>query len=632
MKTRIFLSALVASSVLASPVLSQERKTFFDVLFPKAYERKIETRKRAQEAQEQAQQALKKKLPKVRTSRNYAYKVQKRSLIKLSPIPVVMAVNEAVNTNEVTGSISTVAAPTLTGMTRDITLANELKFSTETHLADAISEFYAENQKYYWLNEDGSWNNSAKSVLKVLKKANKFGLDPADYTVEVQELEVLVDDSSKAKARLSMEISMTNALLRYSMDASFGTINPNRLSGYHDFPVHYAQSADILETVMTAPWPAYKASKMHPSNDKFLALKGELDSLQTASDDLIELKTNILLRPGQSNDELPNIISAVQKRASAELLEKHSVTLDAYASDTTYTKELSALVKDYQKEAGLGPDGVIGKNTLSKLAGIPSSSKIDRIRISMERMRWLPHELGERHVFINQPEYRARYIEEGAEKLSMRVVVGKKSNQTNFFYDEIEHIEYNPYWNVPRSIIVNEFLPKSIGNPGYLDSRGYQVRTWGGQSLSSSSVNWSEMGANPKIAVRQPPGPKNALGELKIMFPNKHAIYMHDTPAKSLFKKQHRAFSHGCVRLHDPRAMAAAVMGSSKKQIANRIAQGKNLTEKLPNKVPVYVAYFTAWPQEDGTVKYFADMYGRDAHILKAMNATRKARALDIAS
>jgi len=250
----------------------------------------------------------------------------------------------------------------------------------------------------------------------------------------------------------------------------------------------------------------------------------------------------------------------------------------------------------------------------------------------MERMRWLPDELGDRHVFINQPEFRARYIEDGKENLSMRVVVGKKSNQTNFFYDEIEYVEYNPYWGVPRSIIVNEFLPKSIGNPGYLDQKGYELSTFGGKRISSSSINWSQVGTNPNFAVRQPPGAKNALGELKIMFPNKHAIYMHDTPAKSLFKRQHRAFSHGCVRLHDPRAMAAAVLGKNKSNVQSAIAQGKNHRENLKTKVPVYVSYFTAWPQENGDVKYFGDLYGRDAHLIKAIEATEKARSLSIAS
>ena len=214
----------------------------------------------------------------------------------------------------------------------------------------------------------------------------------------------------------------------------------------------------------------------------------------------------------------------------------------------------------------------------------------------------------------------------------MRVAVGKKSNQTNFFYDEIEHVVYNPYWGVPRSIIVNEFAVKSLGNPAYLDERGYEITNGRGQRISSTSINWTQVGTYPNFDVRQPPGTRNALGAVKILFPNKHAIYMHDTPSKHLFKRQHRAFSHGCIRLQDPQGMAAAVLGKSKSQIAASIATGKNQKEYLTTKVPVYVSYFTAWPQQDGTVRYFRDVYGRDAHLQKAFEATRKARAVGIAS
>ncbi len=183
-----------------------------------------------------------------------------------------------------------------------------------------------------------------------------------------------------------------------------------------------------------------------------------------------------------------------------------------------------------------------------------------------------------------------------------------------------------------RTRSINEFLPKSLGNPGYLDQRGYEVQRFNGKKISSSSIDWYNVGEHPKFSVRQVPGPKNALGKVKILFPNKHAIYMHDTPAKSLFKKQHRAFSHGCVRLHDPQAMAVAVLGTSKGHINSRIAQGKNKTEHLSTKVPVYVSYFTAWPQADGSIKYFNDMYGRDVHLMKAFKATEKARSTSISS
>lgn len=638
MQTRILLSAILAGSVIAVPVsaeAAQKRKTLFEVLFKKTNERKSNKKQKIQvlrKQQSQRQQATapkkkaKKNPPKVETSKNYTYSVAKRAPIVLVAAPVSFALantgSEGVQSEQVT----------LSPMTTDIVNAGKMDLHAEKHLASAVADFYKNNQNYYWLDEVGAYNARAKSALKVLSQADAYGLRPDDYQVDAGILAYDLNDKALSREKINREIALTTAVLRYAMDAKFGTINPNLLSGYHDFPVHYGQSADVLQEVMESSILQHTLQSLHPSNAKFNALKRELASLREIEDDIIELDPKTFIRPGQSHAELPNIVMAIKKRGSKTLLEAHSEVLDEYYGYLEYSKELVPVIKAYQKEAGLGPDGIVGRNTITKLAGIPSHEKAMKLALSMERLRWHPHQFGERHVFINQPEYRARYIENGKEALSMRVVVGKKSNQTNFFYDEIEHVTFNPYWGVPRSIIVNEFAPKSVSNPGYLDQRGYELRTWGGKKISSSNINWSEIGTNPQFSVRQKPGPKNALGSLKIMFPNKHAIYMHDTPAKSLFNRQHRAYSHGCIRLHDPQAMAAAVLGKSKSHVNARIKPGKNKTEKLAEKVPVYVSYFTAWPQEDGTVKYFNDMYDRDAHLIKAFKATEKARSISIGS
>ena len=229
-------------------------------------------------------------------------------------------------------------------------------------------------------------------------------------------------------------------------------------------------------------------------------------------------------------------------------------------------------------------------------------------------------------VFINQPAFTARFIEHGVEKLNMRVVVGKPSNQTSFFYDEIEQVDYNPYWGVPQSIMVNEMLPRLRRDPGYLDRAGYEVTDSKGRRISSSSINWGAYGSKIPYSVRQTPSEANALGELKILFPNKHAIYMHDTPQKELFDRDMRAFSHGCVRLEDPRGMAAAVLGTTVEHIEAKLKQGHSI-EKVTRKIPVYVAYFTAWPDKNGKVEYFADIYERDARLKLAMEKTDAVRA-----
>ena len=628
---KIITSVVLAGSVLATPALAaQKRKTLFEVLFPRAHEERLERQHRARLEAFRQQGTV-----KVKTSRNYAYKVASRSKIAIKPLVVEVAAAETTNSadtpllEEQPAEQIEISEQSL--MTEDLLKVGKLGLSAEDYLAKAISKYYSENQEYKWITADGTWNSRARSVFKLFEDAGSFGLEPADYQFDVTPG---TDDPEKQNEsrRLRSEIAMTTAALRYAMDASFGTINPNRLSGYHDLPVHYGKTGDVLDRLMGTGLPANTLLAMHPSNDKFEALRAELAALSQVEDDIIELPTKVLIKPGNSNEAFPAFVEAIKKRASSETLGEHAEFLNSYDGSPVYAKEAVALVKAYQKEAGLGADGIIGRNTATKLAGIKSEDKVMQVKLAMERLRWLPKEFGKRHVFINQPEYRARYVVNGNEQLSMKVVVGKKSNQTNFFYDKIEHVVYNPYWGVPRSIIVNEFLPKSLGNPGYLDQRGYEITNGSGRRISSSSIDWFNVGTYPNFDVRQPPGSRNALGQLKIMFPNKHAIYMHDTPAKSLFNKQHRAFSHGCIRLHDPHAMAAAVLGKSKSQVKARIAGGKNETENLPSKVPIYVSYFTAWPQQDGSVKYFRDMYGRDAHLIKAIKATRKARSVNMAS
>ena len=178
-----------------------------------------------------------------------------------------------------------------------------------------------------------------------------------------------------------------------------------------------------------------------------------------------------------------------------------------------------------------------------------------------------------------------------------------------------------------KSILhLNPAMPNSERRqtPGYLDRLGYQVEV-GGRAVSSYDVDW--YGSTKGVSVRQPPSDDNALGELKILFPNAHAIYMHDTPSKSFFKRDMRALSHGCVRLAEPRKMAAAVLGVSESDVDAEIAAGKNVAEKVTANIPVYVSYFTAWPNKDGAVEYFDDVYDRDAAVAKAFDTTTKARA-----
>ncbi|MDF1607367.1 L,D-transpeptidase family protein [Hoeflea sp. YIM 152468] len=503
----------------------------------------------------------------------------------------------------------------------------DLSLKALPEAADAVIEHYSANPDYIWV-AGTSVTGHARAVIEVLETADRVGLSPADYMVEVPADGFdITRGTERQKELMVFEMKLSVAVANYMLDATRGRIDPNRISGYHDFKRKSPDLAKQLEALAKAADPAEALLAQNPQGGHFEAMKAELKRLKDLDDGArIAIAQDLMLKPGQSNPELSNVMAAIAIKGSDALKADNALLFASYAGKPEYDSELVSLVKGFQKEAGLTPDGVVGPATRRALVGITNADKIEKLLLSMERARWLPGVLAAKRVFINQPAYTATYYEAGKSDLSMRVVVGTRANQTNFFDDEIEIVEFNPYWGVPQSIIFNEMMPKLRSDPSYLDRLGYEV-TLGGKRVSSSNINWSTVGRGSNVGVRQPPSNGNALGELKILFPNRHAIYMHDTPSKSLFERDTRAYSHGCIRLQDPRAMAAKVLGTTVDDIGSQIAGGQNKPVSVPHKIPVHVAYFTAWPDDDGTVEYFADVYGRDSYLRKAIDATEAARA-----
>ncbi|GIL00887.1 MAG: L,D-transpeptidase [Alphaproteobacteria bacterium] len=494
----------------------------------------------------------------------------------------------------------------------------------EAPVAKVVVAHYAEKGEVLWLDGELRPNARARSVQAVLDDAGRFGLDSADYRVEPPQHSDAADLAEADAARF--EIEMTARVLRYALDAAGGRVDPNRISGYHDFPQRGVTPEAALTRLLAGGLPARVLTGFHPDNAPFRALTAELERLSREADtaEIVTIPADILIKPGDTHAEIPNVVAAIKRKGSDQLTTEHAAALAA-ATGNLYSPELVVAVKAFQKEQGLGVDGVIGRNTVSRLTDVSLEDKRRRVVLALERLRWHPHDLGATRVVINQPAFRAYFVRNDRTELDMRVIVGKTTNQTSFFHDVIETVEYNPYWGIPRSILVNEYLPKLRENPAYLDERGYEVTDARGRRIPSSAIDWWQVGSNPQFDVRQLPGEANALGELKILFPNKHAIYMHDTPTKPLFERDVRAFSHGCVRLAQPREMAAAVLGTTVDHIAGKLKQGHG-SEDVTTRIPVYVAYFTAWPDDGGRVGYHADIYGRDDKLAKAIEATAGVR------
>lgn len=627
------MTGVVGTAFVGASVEEASAQGFFERLFnpEKARMRELRARK----------DLARKKAVRVRVSapKYFTYKPDAWKSVSLSELAKVKTAAVATTDETVPASqdaaINT-AAPILTEFDKARPALKTLKFAMLPEVEDAIKTHYRDSPNFLW-SEDGNVNSSALGAIKALTEADREGLDPADYKVSRLFHEagtsggtIAASAEERAAAIMAFEIELSSAVLTYVLDATRGRVNPNRLSGYHDLPRHKVDLVKLLQEVRVTKNLEDLLIAQNPQSSHYKALKKELAALRAVdeADDRIEIAPGTFLKAGKSSPEMKNIVAAVVKNGSDTLRQKHADVLAAYAGEELYSPELVSLVKDFQKENKLSVDGVVGKNTITAMVGVTNASKVAKLELAMERSRWLPEELGGRRVFINQPAYTATYYAPGEIPLSMRVVVGKKSNQTNFFYDTIEVVEYNPYWGVPYSIIVNEMIPKLSRDPSYLDRAGYEVTTPSGRKISSASVDWYSVAAKQSsVNVRQYPGRSNALGEVKILFPNKHHIYMHDTPSKSLFKKDARAFSHGCVRLQDPKAMAAAVLGKSKDYVTNQISVGQNRQEKVEGDIPVYVSYFTAWPEQDGSISYFTDVYDRDRFLLKALDATDKSRS-----
>ena len=498
--------------------------------------------------------------------------------------------------------------------------------AAEKEIAKAIEDYYGEHPDFIWVT---GYNANARSVeaLRVLGGAGTYGLDPAQYTVTPPPAGFdLSNMPARNRELIRFEMALSARVLRYVRDAFAGRVNPNRISGYYDFPEKPLDLAAVLATLSRSQDARSYLESWHPQNDRYQALVAELEVLRASAENDIVVDAGLLLKPGGSSPELPKMLKLFAREADDAFRTEYADLLALNVHSHTYADDLVPLVKAAQKSKGLSADGVVGPRTVAAFAGMSKADRIQKVEIALEQLRWHPSDLGSPRVFINQPAFTATYNAHGVDQLSMRVVVGKVSNQTSFFFDEIEQIDYNPYWGVPQSIIVNEMLPRLREDPGYLDRSGYEVTDSKGRRIASSSINWWQYGSKVPFSVRQTPSEANALGELKILFPNKHAIYMHDTPSKSLFDKDVRAFSHGCVRLHDPRGMAAAVLGTSVDHVAEKISQGHS-TEKVGRKIPVYVAYFTAWPDQAGKVEYFSDIYERDDRLSKALEAVADVRS-----
>jgi L,D-transpeptidase YcbB len=536
----------------------------------------------------------------------------------------------------------------------------------------AVLAFYeARGFTPIWVDRNGIEQRVGK-LRHYFTAAAREGLDPKDYTVaaDVGHLDQLTE-SEKVRTLTRYDIQLTVAALRYAQHASGGRILPNRLSGYHDLNPPTVAGDAALAALAASPTPERYLASLHPVHPAYAAFRRAL-AMQGAGSEEAEtppIDSGPTIREGQRDDRVPLIRKRLARLGfltlPGEALDDSGVEVtplaageqpaddpsddDAVASTdqvdpgspgfgttdgatgaaaddldgdpaaTLFSETDAEALRGFQEQSGLRADGILGNATIARLNETGEQKQVSRILYSMERLRWMPRDFGSRYVLVNQAAFELQVVDHDRSIWQTRIIVGKPNTQTAVFSDVMETVEFNPYWGVPQSIIIKEMLPRLRRDPSYLDRLGYEVRDGRGREISSSYVDWSRYSTRVPLSVRQPPGDDNALGVVKFLFPNSHAIYMHDTPTRSLFEKKVRAFSHGCVRVQNPREFAELVLGWDSDRVEEAIYRGDNQAVKLSRKLPVHLAYFTAWPDESGRIIMYPDIYGRDAQLEKAL-------------
>lgn len=479
-----------------------------------------------------------------------------------------------------------------------------------------LAQYAAQAYRPIWL-KDGKLSDRGKDVLQLLAAAGEEGLQPQSYlpTGLTSFASPLPEYDQAAMARLDIDLSA--AALRYARDASGGQFDPARLSRYHDVAPPWVAPDQALKVIAFSPFAADYLRGLHPTHPAYGAMKKALADIRAIEaeprDD--KIPDGDIVKKGDSDQRIPAVRTRLAELGfTAEPADE--------ADPTLLDAELSVQLRLFQKQAGVRVSGALGPQTVTALNSAGTGGSVDKLLDNMERLRWLPRDLGKRYVFVNQAAFEATVVKDGKPEWTTRVIVGKPNTQTSVFHDEMEMVVFNPSWGVPPSIIANEYLPKLRNDPGYLDRLGFKVVNQQGKVVPSRSVSWWEYGSKVPYGIQQPPGEKNALGELKFLFPNSHDIYMHDTPSRELFEKDMRAFSHGCVRVQDPRQFASVVLGMTPEEVAAKVESKNSETVRLKEKLPVHITYFTAWPDAAGNIVYFNDIYGRDRTLEIARSAT----------
>lgn len=481
------------------------------------------------------------------------------------------------------------------------------------------SHYEKTNYRQSWKDKD-----NLEELITILRDSYNEGLTPSDYHLEridklVTELSIEESDSKSA----DLDLILTDAAILYSKHLILGKVDQNKIRAGWDIPKAMIPevSQGYLEEALNTKQLKTLINKLTPDHYMYKHLRNGLRNYREIA----------------KNGGWPKILQGqalkldVKDARNLVLREYLKITGDLDSSnmslnDSVFDTNLENAVKSFQFRHNLNQDGVVGKGTVAVM-NIPVEQRIDEIRISLERARWVLHHFPNDFLIVNIAGYNIRRITNDSIVFYSRVIVGKHFHETPIFDGTMTYIELNPTWTLPYSIATNETLPKLKSNPNYLSEMNMIIMNKDGKELDPSTVDFNSVSKNNfPYSIRQNAGPNNALGEVKFIFPNSYSVYLHDTPARSLFSREDRAFSHGCIRLDKKWELFLNLMGSewNMNKIDEILASGETTIVKLKKPIKIMLLYWTAGADKSDILYFDKDIYDRDPEVLKELNEPMK--------
>lgn len=484
------------------------------------------------------------------------------------------------------------------GVTLSLTTGDTVSVSAAT-----LSFYREHGYRAAWTAEG---TRRARALHAAIGYAEQDGLNPASYGYDLaarllEQLEAEGDEKLDGAARgaylADLDLLLSEGYMRYATDIVRGAIDPDTVGRAWRIPRSEAPDERVLRSVSRGGDAVEIIQRLRPSSPYYGRMLAALNRLREIRDagGWQRLPAELDVAEGDSADGVALLRARLM--ASDDAREAQLARAGA-ARPSFFDRGLSDAVRSFQSRHALADDGKPGSGTLREL-NHDIEERIAEVKLNLDRWRWLPRDLGDLYILVNIAGFELEVVENHRAIESMNVVVGQEGWHTPVFADTLEHVVVNPYWNPPPSILEEEILPAVARDPGYLARNNFE-RTSDGR-------------------IRQRPGPGNALGKYKFMFPNDDNIYLHDTPADHLFSRVRRDFSHGCIRLERPADLARLVVAKSTNQspasLEAMLAAGTEKWVPLKRPIPIYIVYFTVWVKEDGTLRFHHDVYGHDEEL-----------------